>query len=348
MSTTPKNEKKGIFTLLIEAWAKHSKLVALIFLILAIIFPLVFDRQYYITVAINCLMFSILSLSLNLITGFMGITSLGHAAFFGVGAYTAAILSTRMGFGFITTAILGTIFAALFGVLLGLPTLRIKGRYLAIVTLGFCEIMRIIELNWMSLTRGPQGISGIPKLSVLGFEFSKPIQKYYVVLVLLVLTVLVIMAIMNSRVGRAISSIRNDEVAADAMGINVFKYKIMVFSVSAGIAGLAGAYYAYYMGFIDPNAFNFDQSILMLSMTIMGGMASIPGSILGASVLSILPEALRAVNEYRQIIYGLLLAVMVVWKPSGVLGGFNLKHIRQRLDFEKEKRLQKKEAEDNV
>lgn len=344
MAAAPKKSK---FSGLIEIWAKHSKVIAIVFLIIAIAFPVVFNKQYLITVAINCLIFSILSLSLNLITGFMGITSLGHAAFFGVGAYTAAILSTRMGFNFITTAILGTIVAAIFGVLLGLPTLRIKGRYLAIVTLGFCEIMRIIELNWMSLTRGPQGISGIPKVSFFGYVCSKPIQKYYVVLVLLIITVLIIMAIMNSRMGRAISAIRDDETAADAMGINVFKYKIMVFSISSGLAGLAGAFFAHYMGFIDPNAFNFDQSILMLSMTIMGGMASIPGSIFGASILTILPEVLRAVNDYRQIVYGLLLAIMVVWKPNGILGGFNLKHIKQRLEFDKEHgNKEEKEAEE--
>ncbi|GFI61762.1 high-affinity branched-chain amino acid transport system permease protein LivH [Clostridiales bacterium] len=348
MTTTPKKDKKGFLSGIIEAWARHSVVIGIVFLILAILFPIVFNKQYIITIAINCLMFSILSLSLNLITGFMGITSLGHAAFFGVGAYTAAILSTRMGLGFIATAILGTVFAAVFGILLGLPTLRIKGRYLAIVTLGFCEIMRIVELNWMSLTRGPQGIAGIPKVSFFGFECTKPIQKYYAVLVLLVITVLIIMAIMNSRMGRAMSSIRDDETAADAMGINVFKYKIMVFSISAGIAGLAGAYYAHYMGFIDPNAFNFDQSILMLSMTIMGGMASIPGSIFGATILSVLPEVLRAVNDYRQIVYGLLLAVMVVWKPSGILGGFNLKHIRQRLEMENKNNSENREAEDNV
>ena len=328
----------------------YSLVISIIFIILAILFPILFNKQYLITVAINCLMFATLSLSLNLITGYMGITSLGHAAFFGVGAYTAAILSTRMGLSFVQTAILGTIVAAIFGVMLGIPTLRIKGRYLAIVTLGFCEIMRIIELNWMSLTRGPQGISGIPKISFLGFVCSKPIHKYYVVLILLIITVLIIKAIMNSRMGRAISAIRDDEIAADAMGINVFKYKIMVFSISSGLAGLVGAYYAHYMGFIDPNAFNFDQSILILSMTIMGGMASIPGSIFGASVLSILPEALRAVNDYRQIVYGLLLAIMVVWKPNGLLGGFNLKHIKQRIELEKEKAASSKEkgAEDNV
>lgn len=350
MTTAPKKEKKGFFSGILEFWAMHSLIISVVFIILAILFPILFNKQYLITVAINCLMFATLSLSLNLITGYMGITSLGHAAFFGVGAYTAAILSTRMGLNFVQTAILGTIVAAIFGVMLGIPTLRIKGRYLAIVTLGFCEIMRIIELNWMSLTRGPQGISGIPKISFFGFVCSKPIHKYYVVLILLIITVLIIKAIMNSRMGRAISAIRDDEIAADAMGINVFKYKIMVFSISSGLAGLVGAYYAHYMGFIDPNAFNFDQSILILSMTIMGGMASIPGSIFGASVLSILPEALRAVNDYRQIVYGLLLAIMVVWKPNGLLGGFNLKHIKQRIELEKEKAVSSKEkgAEDNV
>ena len=336
MGTAPEKEKKSAFSGILEFCAKNSLILSIVFLVLAIIFPVVFNKQYLITIGINCLMFSVLSLSLNLITGFMGITSLGHAAFFGVGAYTAAILSTRIGLTFIQTAILGTIVAAIFGILLGLPTLRIKGRYLAIVTLGFCEIMRIIELNWMSLTRGPQGISGIPKISAFGFVCSKPIHKYYVALILLVITVLFIKAIMNSRMGRAISAIRDDETAADAMGINVFKYKLMVFAISSGLAGLIGAFYAHYMGFIDPNAFNFYHSILILSMTIMGGMASIPGSIFGATVLSVLPEALRAVNDYRQIVYGLLLAIMVVWKPNGLLGGFNLKHIKQRMNLRKE------------
>lgn len=338
MAKDSKKKSNKIFEEIINIWAKNNIAISLIALVLAVLFPIVFNQQYIITVGINCLMFSILSLSLNLITGYMGITSLGHAAFFGVGAYTAAILSTRFGINFFWTFIAATCMAAVFGILLGLPTLRIKGRYLAIVTLGFCEIMRMIELNWMSLTRGPQGISGIPKMSVFGMKMMKPMQKYYVVLIVLVITVLIVMAIMNSRMGRAISAIRDDEIAADAMGINVFRYKIMVFAISSGLAGLAGAYYAHYMGFIDPNAFNFDQSILILSMTIMGGMGSIPGSIFGASILSILPEALRAVADYRQIVYGLLLAITVVCKPNGMLGGFNLKHIKQRLIFEKHKR----------
>ena len=342
MAKVKTKNKMGLFSKIVEICARNSLIIVIISLVSAILFPIVFSSQYLINIGINCLMYSVLAISLNLITGYMGITSLGHAGFMGVGAYTAAILSTRYGVGFIFTFIAATIIASIFGILLGLPTLRIKGRYLAIVTLGFCEIMRIIELNWMSLTRGPMGISGIPRMGLFGFTFNKPIHKYYVILVLLIITIYIVRSIMNSRIGRAISSIRDDEIAADAMGINVYKYKIMGFAISSGLAGLAGAYYAHYMGFIDPNAFTFDQSILILSMTIMGGMASIPGSIIGASFLSILPEALRAVADYRQIVYGLLLAATMVLKPSGLLGGFNLKHIKQRLDFRETKQIEPK------
>ena len=327
--------REGIFSKTMEICAKNSVIVVIISLLIFILLPIIFNSQYLINMAINCLMYSVLTLSLNLITGYMGITSLGHAGFMGVGAYTAAILSTRFGINFIFTFIAATIVATLFGILLGLPTLKIKGRYLAIVTLGFCEIMRIIELNWVGLTRGPMGISGIPKMSLFGFTFNKPIERYYIILLLLIITIYIIRSIMNSRIGRAISSIKDDEIASEAMGINVYKYKIMGFAISSGLAGLAGAYYAHYMGFIDPNAFTFDQSILILSMTIMGGMASIPGSIIGASILSILPEALRTMAEYRQIVYGLLLAVTMIFKPSGFLGGYNFKHIKQRLNFKK-------------
>ena len=339
------NKQESLFSKILESWAKNSLVISIIALVLAILFPIFFNQQYLINIGINCLMYSVLSISLNLITGYMGITSLGHAGFLGVGAYTAAILSTRYGVGFIGTFIAGTVIAGIFGILLGIPTLRIKGRYLAIVTLGFCEIMRIIELNWMSLTRGPMGISGIPRMSIFKISLNKPIQKYYVILILLIITIFVVKAIMNSRMGRAISAIRDDEIAANAMGINVIKYKIMCFGISSALAGLAGAYYAHYMGFVDPNAFTFDESILILSMTIMGGMASIPGSIFGASFLSILPEALRAVADYRQIVYGLLLAITMVVKPNGLLGGFNLKHIKQRLEFDKSKTFKKSKTE---
>lgn len=329
--------KQNIFSSVLSFWARNNVIIALVLLGMAILFPLVFNQQYFISIAINVLMYSVLSLSLNLITGYMGITSLGHAAFFGIGAYTAAILSTRFGVNFLVTFLAATVMAGIFGLILGLPTMKIKGRYLAIVTLGFSEIARIIELNWMGLTRGPQGISGIPKMSIFGFVFKSPMSKYYVILVMLVVVILVISAIMNSRMGRAITAIRDDEKAATAMGINTFVYKLLVFSISSGIAGMAGAFYAHYMSFIDPNAFTFEQSILILSMTIFGGMASIPGSIFGALSLTVLPEVLRFLTDFRQIIYGFLLIIMMVFQPNGLLGGFNLKHIRQQDKFNQER-----------
>ena len=329
------NSWKNLFSSILSFWAKHQIAVALFFLIFAILFPIIFNKQYLIAVGITVLMYASLSVSLNLITGYMGITSLGHAAFMGIGAYTAALLSTKFGANFLITFSAAAVVAGLFGVLLGLPSLRIKGRYLAIVTLGFSEIARLIELNWMKVTRGPQGISGIPKMGLFGVVFKTPASKYYVILGLLILIILIVSAIINSRVGRSIRAIRDDETAAAAMGIDVFKKKILIFAISSALAGASGAYFAHYMSFIDPNAFNIQQAFLILSMTIFGGMASIPGSIFGALMLIILPEALRFLIDYRQVIYGLVIIIMLVYQPSGLFGSFNLKHIQQQDQFSK-------------
>lgn len=324
---------KRIFERILSAWAKYEGLMWVISLLFAAVFPILFPSRYIVNVAILCLLYAILSLSLNLVTGFMGITTLGHAAFYGVGAYTAAILSTRFGFSFLVTFVLAAIVASVFGLLLGAPTLRVSGRYLTIVTIGFCEITRLVELNWVELTRGPMGIPRIPAPELFGYKMSTPTAKYYIALVLLVLTVVLVYNITNSRIGRCISATKGDGLAASAMGIDTAKYKLMVFVISGAIAGLAGAFYAHYMSFVDPNSFSYDQSVLILSMTILGGLGSIQGSIIGAIALIVLPELLRDFVQWRQVIYGLILAVMVIYKPNGLLGGFNLKHIRQRDQF---------------
>jgi len=329
------NSRKNFFSSILSFWAKYQIAIALFFLVFAILFPIIFDKQYFIAVGITVLMYASLSVSLNLITGYMGITSLGHAAFMGIGAYTAALLSTKLGANFLITFSSAAVVAGMFGVILGLPSLRIKGRYLAIVTLGFSEIARLLELNWMSLTRGPQGIAAIPKMGLFGVVFKTPIAKYYVILALLVVVILIVSAIINSRIGRAIRAIRDDETAAAAMGIDVFKKKILIFAISSALAGASGAYFAHYMSFIDPNAFNITQAFLILSMTIFGGLASIPGSIFGALVLIVLPEALRFLIDYRQVIYGLIIIIMMVYQPSGLFGSFNLKHIQQQDQFNK-------------
>jgi branched-chain amino acid transport system permease protein len=316
----------------LSAWAMNQKWVAIGALVIAALVPPLVNKPYITSIAINGMIFITLCLSLNLITGFMNITSLGHAAFYGVGAYTAAILSTRAGIGFPFTFIAAMLTAAAAGLLLGLPSLRIQGRYLAIITLGFCEITRIIELNWMSLTRGPLGIPNIPGIVLLGIKL-RPVERYFVALGMVVFTIYVIHSLLNSRLGRAITAIRDDPVAAEASGVPVFRYKLLIFSISSAFAGLAGAFYAHHISFIAPQNFSFDQSILYLGMIILGGMGSIPGSIIGALVLTIIPEMMRGLMEYRLITYGLVIVIMLIIRPSGICGGFNLKHIAQRNRF---------------
>lgn len=317
-------------------WAIHERKINLICLALALIFPLIFKNPYVINIATLCFLYTILSLSLNLITGFMGQLTLGHAAFYGVGAYTAAILATKLNTDFLITAVLSAVGAALVGLILGLPILRLKGRYLAIVTLAFCEITRLVELNWVAVTGGPMGISNITAPKIFGFAFKSTTSKYYLIVAMAVLSILIVRNLMNSRIGRGLSAIKGDEIAASSMGVNIFKYKVLCFTVSSALAGFAGSFYAHYMRFIDPTSFGFDQSVQILGMTILGGLGSIPGSVIGAFALTAIPELLRDLMEYRQIIYGLILATMVIFKPTGLLGNVNFGHIRQRIANEKE------------
>lgn len=270
--------------------------------------------------------------SLNLMVGYMGQMSFGHAAFMGIGAYTAAILTTTYDVPFFVAFILAGVVAGLFGLLLGLPVLKLKGYYFTIITMVFCEIVRVVELNWMSLTRGPLGIMAIPKPSFLGFEITTPRQFYFMILVLVALSTLVVSNLMKSRVGYAILAIRDDELAAEAMGIHVFRYKMIVFILSSLLVGLAGAFYATYTSYIDPSSFAAAQSNDMLVMVIFGGLGNTVGSFIGAISLSILPEALRDLAQYRQLIYGVLLVLLMMVKPQGLLGDINFKYIRQRME----------------
>ena len=319
---------------LIQAWALHQNVVALVILILAILFPIVFSHPYIVGIGVISGIYIILALGLNLITGYMGIISIGHAAFFGIGAYTAALLALRFHWSFLLTFLAAAVMSALFGLLLGIPTLRLSGPYLPIVTLSFCEITRIMETNWRDLTRGPLGLPGIPGFSLFGFSINdNPILCYYLVLIFCCFAFYIVRSIMESRVGRVITAIKNDAIAAESMGIDLSKYKLLIFTISSVFAGLAGAFYAHYIGFIDPTSFSADQSILILSMIILGGMGSIYGSILGALSLTILPELLRSLLSMRQVLYGALLVIMVLIRPQGIFGGFNLKHIKQCHDY---------------
>lgn len=299
-----------------------KKIVYPLLAVLILAMPYIINSSYIMRIVIMIGVYSILSLSLGLVTGYAGQVSLGHAAFYAIGAYVSALLSISYGLNFFITAPIAAIAAAVGGLLLGLPTMRLSGTYLAITTLGFCEVVRMVLLNWESVTNGPLGISRIPRPNLFGIELTIANNGiYYLMLAFLLLTTGTIVAIVKSKVGRALKAIREDEMAAAMMGINVTAYKIFAFVVSAFFSGLAGAFYAHMIRFIDPNTFTFDTSIAILSIVILGGMGTIGGMFLGSALLISFPEVLRFLQEYRFVVYGAVLVIMMRFRPQGILGG---------------------------
>ena len=273
----------------------------------------------------------ILTVSLNIATGYLGQLPLGHAGFMAVGAYTAAIFMTRSGLdasvSFPIGLVLGALAAGFIGILIGIPALRLKGDYLAIITLGFGEIIRVVLLNIDSvlgfkLTYGAASLKSIPKETTFFNTF-----------LCVGIVCLLIHTMMKSRHGRAILSIRENEIAAESCGINVTYYKVLGFAASAVFAGLAGALYAGYLGILNPSSFGFMKSIEILVMVVLGGMGSMVGSVLSATVLTAVPEILRAFSEYRMILYSLLLITVMIFKPSGLMGqyDFSLSRILEKV-----------------
>lgn len=259
----------------------------------------------------------ILAVGLNLITGFTGQFSLGHAAFMSIGAYTSAVLTAKLGQPFIVAIIASGIMAALAGILIGTPTLRLKGDYLAIATLGFGEIVRILALN-TDYIGGAIGFNDIPQYTNWTWIF-----------VMTVATVLLIKHFINSYHGRACIAIREDEVAAEAMGVNTTFYKVLAFAIGAFFAGIAGALYANYFYFIKPDSFGFMKSIDILVIVVFGGMGSIAGTIVGAIVLSGISLFLQGIPELRMVIYSLILFGIMVYRPTGLLGKEEFKILRK-------------------
>jgi len=287
---------------------------------LALILPL-FLNNYYIDTLSLALLYAILAVGLNVTVGQTGLLDLGYAAFYGIGAYLYALLSTRMGLPFWPGLLLGGVTAALFGLLLGMITLRLQGDYLAIVTLGFVQIVYLVLNNWDAVTHGPNGILQIGRPRIAGFQLNRPIHFYYLALSLLTLTVVVVSRLTHSQIGRAFLAIREDPVAAAAMGINVTWMKIGAFALGAGIAGVAGVFFAAKYAFVSPESFNFQESVRVLSMVVLGGMGSLPGAVLGALLLTLLPEFLRELEHYRMLVFGMALVVMMRFRPQGLWGG---------------------------
>lgn len=270
----------------------------------------------------------ILAVSLNLVTGFTGQFSLGHAGFMAIGAYVCALVVMRIDstLGFLLGIVGGALAATLVGILIGIPTLRLKGDYLAIATLGMAEIIRVIFLN-LEITNGAAGLNGIPK-------YTSWFWLYFFVII----TVVLINNFIKASHGRACISIREDEIAAESMGIHTTKYKVMAFAIGAFFAGIAGALYASYFYFIKPDLFNFMKSIDILVIVVLGGMGSITGSVIAAVILGALTTFLQSFATLRMVIYGGMLVLIMIFRPQGLLG---TKEITDLFNFKKrDKRIQ--------
>ncbi|MGA2079761.1 MAG: branched-chain amino acid ABC transporter permease [Holophaga sp.] len=308
-------------TFSLAAWSRRFRLpLGLASAAVLLGFPLAVSNPYLLRVATMMAIYVVLASSLNLIIGFTGMYSLGHGAFYGIGAYVSAILAVTLGWSFWLTMPLAGLGTALVGAFLGLATLRLRQTFLVFGTLAFGEIVRIVIMNWPSLTRGPMGIPGIPAPTVMGAELASPRQWYYLILAFTALMVFVIQRLYHSRVGRAWVAIREDEVAAASMGVAVFGYKVLAFTIACLIAGLAGAFYAPFVSFISADQFGMGESFLILTMVALGGTGSIIGPIIGAAILMLIPEAFRFLAEFRGVLYGAILIVVIVIKPEGLAG----------------------------
>ncbi len=290
----------------------------------AVIFTLAFPHlfsTYQTNVMTTALMYVVLGLGLNIVVGVAGLLDLGYVAFYAMGAYSYALLNLHFDLGFWAALPIGAILAAFFGILLGFPVLRLRGDYLAIVTLGFGEIIRLILENWNDFSQGPSGISNIPRPG-FGIELSLEMAinyLYYLLVGMVLITVFVVNRLQNSRLGRAWVALREDEIACQAMGIDKTKTKLTAFALGATWAGMVGVFFAAKTTFINPASFTFLESAIILSIVVLGGMGSILGVIVGALVLILLPEYLRALSDYRMLAFGAILVTMMVFRPQGII-----------------------------
>lgn len=304
----------------------NKKKAAIIQALLALIvagIPLVINDQYIFHVLIMAGVYVVLAISLNLLLGSTGLFSLGHAAFYGIGAYASALLSIKLQLPFILTFLLGGLIAALIGGMIAFPALRLKGIFLAIGTLGFNEIVRLLAINLDELTGGPAGLPGISQPVILGLDISQPRDYYIAMLVFAALTYGIFQRFLTTRPGRALIAIRDDEIAARSMGIHVTQYKVAAFVISSFFAGLAGSFFAHYMTYISPDNFGLSESFGILAMIALGGIGNLAGSVVGALVLVIIPESFRFLQDYRQFIYGLTIISIMLVLPQGIAGWYS-------------------------
>ncbi len=285
-----------------------------------LVLPHLITNYYYLGIVNYMILYAILCMGLNLILGYTGLLSLGHAAFYGLGGYTTAILITRYGFGFLPCLFISGVVALLFGMLLGLPTRKVRGDYFCLLTIAFGEIFRLVAQAWIELTNGAMGIVGIPIPSIGAWSIRTEVDFYYLGLMLLGFTYFSLYILIHSRFGRAFVAIREDELAASVMGINTPIYKIIVFGIGCFYAGLAGSYLAVYQTTITPSNFRLEESCLMIIMVIVGGMGSLLAPLAGVLVMTLATEYFRGIAEYRMLIIGVIMVVVLLFRPQGIFG----------------------------
>ena len=283
--------------------------------------PPFLPNPYHVQVLVFIGIYVILTLSLNLLNGYVGLLSIGHAAFYAVGAYASAKLTLELHLPWIAVLVGSGAIAGVFGYLVARPTLRLSGIYLTLVTLGFNMILFLVLQNWMGFTNGPLGIMDIPPPSLFGHVIRSRLEYYYLILALTVLTVVSMHRLMTCRFGRALTAIRENELAAEATGVHTTRYKVQAFVLAAFYAGIAGSFYAHFMNFISPDSFTINESFILLAMLAFGGQGNLIGPVVGAAVLILVPEVFRPLQEYRMFVYGGILIVMMLVRRQGLLGG---------------------------
>lgn len=287
--------------------------------------------EYLIHLAILISIYAILGISLNLVVGYTGLLSVTQAAFYGIGAYVTAILLTQYGIGFFLSVLLGIIITIVISILIGLVLSKFNGDYYALGSFGFNIIVFSIFLNWQNLTRGPLGIPGIARPDFFGIKFSSNLSFLILAIIFLIIIYCISKFIINSSFGRVLKAIREDEKAIQVFGYNTSYFKLAIFAISAAMASVAGSLFASYITFVDPSSFALNESIFILAIIILGGLASLRGSVLGALFLILLPEILRFVGlptdiaaQMRQVIYGLILVLLMLYRPRGLVGEYKI------------------------
>lgn len=294
--------------------------IVLVVLVLAPAGLAYFDSGYFYQLAALSLIFALLAGSLHLVTGAAGLLHLGQAAFYGVGAYTAALCSVNYEIPFVAGLLLAGLGSALMAFLVALPTMRLVSIYFAVATLAIGQMIYLVLLNWVGLTGGPNGVTLFSGITLFGYDVGLRLGAYLVVAVVVLVSLWVIHRLSHSYYGNALRAMREDDQCADAMGIDTVRLKIGVFTISGFFAGIAGALWGYTAGYISPGDFDFSESILILAMVVVGGLGSLPGAVVGALLLILLPEILRGVGDVRNIIVGLTMFSVIVFRPKGLIG----------------------------